>query len=79
MAITPITGTALQGIQRGLQGMRRNAAEIASPGQASTTFPAKDGVRAMVELHQNAHQATASLTVFRAADQMIGSLLDIKA
>lgn len=62
-----------------MQGMRRNVAEIASPGQASTTLPAKDAVRAMVELHQNVHQATASLTVFRAADQMIGSLLDINA
>ena len=79
MAITPITGTALQGIQRGMQGLRRNAAEIASPGQAGTTFPTKDAVRALVELHQNAHQATASLTVFKAADQMIGSLLDIEA
>jgi len=63
-----------------MQGLRKNAAEIASPSQASSpSFPGKDAVRAMVELHQNAHQANASLTVFRAADQMIGSLLDIKA
>lgn len=70
----------LQGIQRGLQGMRRNAAEIANPRPAAgNAFPAKDGVRAMVELHQNAHLVTASLAAFSAADQMIGSLLDIKA
>ena len=79
MTVTPITSTALQGIQRGLQGMRRNAAEIASPLQKSATFPTKDSVRAMVELHQNAHQITASVAAFSAADQMIGSLLDIKA
>ncbi|MCP4286004.1 MAG: hydrolase [Gammaproteobacteria bacterium] len=79
MAITPITGTALQGIRRGLQGMRNNAAEIASPFQGKNSFPTKDNVRAMVELHQNAHQTNASITAFRAADQMIGSLLDIKA
>ncbi|MCB1860865.1 MAG: hydrolase [Chromatiaceae bacterium] len=80
MAVSPISGTSLQGIQRGLQGMRRNAAEIANPRPAAgNAFPAKDGVRAMVELHQNAHLVTASLAAFSAADQMIGSLLDIKA
>ena len=79
MAITPIKGTTLQGIQRGLQGIRANAAEIARPHHASNSIPAKDSVRAMVELHQNARQATASVKVFSAAEQMIGSLLDIKA
>ncbi|MCB1869521.1 MAG: hypothetical protein KDI43_13645 [Gammaproteobacteria bacterium] len=79
MAITPITGTALKGIQRGMQGIHRNAAEIASQGQAGTALPTKDAVRAMVELHQNTLMTTSSLTVFKAADQMIGSLLDIKA
>ena len=79
MAITPISGTALQGVQRGLQGVRRNAAEIANPQQAGKAFPTKDGVRAMVELHQNVQLTTTSLTVLKASEQMIGTLLDIKA
>ena len=79
MAITPISGSALQGIRQGMQGLRANAAEIASPRLTGNDFPTKDGVRAMVELHQNTHQTTASLEVFRTHDEIIGSLLDIKA
>ncbi|MCB1759192.1 MAG: hypothetical protein KDI68_05340 [Gammaproteobacteria bacterium] len=71
MAITPINGSALQGISRGLQGMRRSAAEIA--------HPAKDSVRALVELHQHAQHTSASVKVLQTADQVIGSLLDVKA
>jgi hypothetical protein len=79
MAIRPINGSALQGISRGLDGMRKNAAEIARPRQSGTAFPTKDQVRAMVELHQNAQRTTASVKVLQTADQMIGSLLDVKA
>jgi len=79
MTIKPITSTSLQGIRHGLQGIRRNAVEIASQSQANTALPSKDHIRALVELHQNAHQVSASAKVFNVADQMIGSLLDIKA
>lgn len=80
MTMTPISGTALQGIQRGLQRMQRNAAEIASANMATNDgIAVKDGVRAMVELHQNAQLTITSLAVLKASDQVIGSLLDIKA
>lgn len=79
MAIPPISSTALLGIQRGLQGMRRNAAEIASAGQMEASFPTKDLVHSMVELHQNELHTAASVKAFKTADRMIGSLLDVKA
>jgi hypothetical protein len=79
MALSPLSNTALQGIQRGLQDMRRNAAEIASPPQMSAKFPTKDMVRAMVELQANSQYTAASVKAFKTADEMIGSLLDVKA
>jgi len=79
MAINSISNTALQGIQRGLKGIRNSAAEIASASQTSNTFPAKNTVRAMVELNQNAAHTQASVKAFQTADQIIGSLLDTRA
>ncbi|MCP4995450.1 MAG: hypothetical protein GY934_16980 [Gammaproteobacteria bacterium] len=79
MAIPPISNTALQGIQRGLQGIRKNASEIASTRNVTEQFPSKNMVREMVELHQNSNQTAASVKAFKAMDQAIGSLLDIKA
>ncbi|MES9938656.1 MAG: hypothetical protein ABW082_16680 [Sedimenticola sp.] len=79
MAITPISSSTLQGIQRGFQGIRRNASEIASARQMSSKFPTKDLVRSMVELQSNSHHTAASVKAFKAHDQMIGQLLDVKA
>lgn len=79
MAISPISGSSIRGIQNGIQGLRRNAAEIAGAHQISSKFPTKNLVRAMVELHQNSQQVSASVKAFKTSDQMIGTLLDIKA
>ncbi len=67
----PALQTGIAGINTGLDGMRRNATEIAS----GKTSPA-DTARALVDLHANQHQAEASVKVVRAADEMLGSLLD---
>ncbi len=80
MAIGSVSQTTLQGIQRGLDGLRRNASEIASARQMrSTGTPSKDLTRSIVELDQHSLQTSASVKAFRAMDQMIGSLLDVKA
>lgn len=79
MAINSISDTALQGIQRGMRQMRRNAADIASSGQLSGKTPTKDAVRALVELHQSSLQTSASVKAFKTSDALIGSLLDVKA
>ena len=75
MAINSITGPALQGIQKGFQGMRRVASEIAGPQQASQSRPT-DLSRAMVEMKQHANQARASVKVLQTADDVLGTLID---
>ncbi len=79
MAINSITGSALQGIQRGLQGLRRNAAEIASAQHMNPGIPSKDLTRSLVELHQNELYTTVNIKTLKTADQVIGTLLDVKA
>lgn len=79
MAINSITGTALQGIQRGLQGLRRNASEIASAQNMNPATPSKDLTRSLVELHQNELYTTINIKTLKTADQVIGTLLDVKA
>jgi hypothetical protein len=79
MAINSITGTALQGIQRGLQGVRRNAGEIASAQNMGAGTPNKNLTRSLVELHQNELYTTVNMKTLKTADQIIGTLLDVKA
>ncbi len=79
MAINSVTGSALQGIQRGLQGLRRNAAEIASAQHMNPGIPNKDLTRSLVELHQNELYTTVNIKTLKTADQVIGTLLDVKA
>ena len=79
MAINPVTETALQGIQRGMRSMRRNAADIASAPEPASKIPSKDSVRSMVELRQDSHNIAASVKAFQTAHEMVGSLLDVKA
>ncbi len=75
MAIHSITGPAIQGIQKGLQGMRRVASEIASTQQTTQANPT-DLSRAMVEMKQHATQTKASTKVLKAADDLLGTLID---
>ena len=79
MAINSISGSALQGIQRGMRQLRRNATDIASANQLNGQLPTKDAVRALVELHQSSLQTSASVKAFKTADTLVGSLLDVKA
>ncbi len=79
MAINSVTNTALQGIQRGLQGLRRNASNIASASNLSGQGSTKDITRSLVEMHENKLYTIASVKTLKTADQVIGTLLDIKA
>lgn len=78
MAINSITGSAVLGIQKGLQGMRRVASEIAGAQQTPESKPT-DISRAMVELKQHANQAKASVKALQAADDLLGTLFDERA
>jgi hypothetical protein len=75
MAINSIMGPAVQGIQKGFQGMRRVAAEVASAQQMTQSNPT-DLSRAMVEMKAQANQAKASVKVLQAADNLLGTLID---
>ena len=75
MAINSIMGPSVLGIQRGLQGMRRVASEIAGATQSPQTKPT-DLSRAMVEMKQHANQTKASVKALQAADDMLGTLFD---
>jgi hypothetical protein len=75
MAINSIMGSAMQGIEKGFQGMRRVASEIASTQQTTQSKPT-DLSRAMVEMKQHANQTKASTKVLKAADDMLGTLID---
>jgi hypothetical protein len=77
MGINSITGPALQGIHKGLQGMRRVASEIASSNQIKQTNP-KDLSRSMVEMQQHANQVKAQVKTLQTADEVIGTLIDEK-
>ncbi len=79
MAINSATNSALQGIQRGLQGIRRNASNIASAQNLSGQGATKDITRSLVEMHENKLYTVANVSTLKTMDQVIGTLLDIKA
>jgi hypothetical protein len=78
MAITPASGYALQGIQSSFQGLRENAAEIASADQLSGTAE-RSIAEPLVENIQYELQNAASVKVIQTEDRMLGMLLDEKA
>lgn len=78
MAINSIMGPSLLGIQKGFQGMRRVASEIASTQQTQQTKPT-DLSRAMVEMKVHANQTKASVKALQAADDVLGTLIDERA
>ncbi len=72
MNINSAYANAISGIQRGTQGLERNAAQIAS---ASTTQES-DVTEPLVESRINKLQVEASARMARTVDETIGFLLD---
>lgn len=70
--------SAMQGIQQGLTGMRKNALDVAKVGASESSGPA-DYVKPLVDLKQNELQVMASAKVLNSVDEAIGSLFDDKA
>ena len=77
--VDSINANALQGIQRALSGMQRNAADIARANTTNAADNGKDLTRSLVELNQNKNAGIASMKVLKASDELLGSLLDVKA
>ena len=78
MKIEGALSHAITGIQRGLNGAQKQAAEIASADQFNSDSP-NGLVEPLVGLQQDRLQVQASTRVLQAVDDMIGSLFDDKA
>ncbi len=76
-SISAIASSVL-GIQRGLEGAKRNAAEIASVAQFTDENP-KELAESLVELKLNAVQVQASAKALKIMHETIGTLLDVTA
>lgn len=76
MKISSLFGNAVLGIRRGMEGLDRNAAELASAkqmqGEASPVQP-------LIDSKLNRLQVEASAQAVRTIDRAIGSLFDEKA
>ena len=72
MNIKPPVMNSTAGIQRGLDGLERNAQQVAS----ASTGSGEDVSRPLVESRLHKLQVEANVDVLRTQDEMIGSLLD---
>lgn len=76
---TPITfDSGLTGIRNGLDGLQKTASQIASKEAMQGENP-QSLAELMVDLKVNQNQVSASAQVVKANDEMLGTLLDIKA
>jgi len=78
MSSIPALNSAITGIMRGNNGIRQNAAEIASTDMMHGK-PGKNLATPMVEMIGHQIQAEASAKVVKAVDEMLGTLIDIRA
>lgn len=78
MSIDSVAASGLLGVQRGLQGAASSASAIANAGQGSST-DMRSMTEALVTLKQHEQQVSASAKTIKAADDMIGTLIDVLA
>ena len=76
--ISKVAGPAIQGIQRSFENVRKTAGNIATQPVGGKN-QATDLTRSLVSLRQHENQTAANVKILKAADQMLGSLLDVKA
>lgn len=78
MGVLSVQNEAVQGIQRGLDGLRKNASEIASADQLNKAGQDTNLVGSLVDLQQNKTQVQASAKVVSAVDEVLGTIIDIR-
>jgi len=79
MGVLSVQSEAVLGIQRGLDGLRKNATEIASADQMNKAGKDSDLEGSLLDLQQNKTQVQASAKVVSAIDEVIGTIIDIRA
>ncbi len=75
---TSLLDTALTGIQKGMNELQKNAGEIAGKSTMEGEN-IKPLMQSLVELKANVQQVEASTKVLQVSDEMIGTLIDIRA
>ncbi len=78
MGALSVQNEAIQGIQRGLDGLRKNAAEIASSDQLNKAGQGSNLEGALIGLEQNKVQVQASAKVVSAVDNVLGTIIDTR-
>ena len=78
MGDIPAVQSAMLGIQRGMNGLRKNASQIASADQMASSQP-DSAARPLVEMIENRTQVQASAKALQRIDEALGSILDVKA
>lgn len=86
MSTIPAFDSGLSSIQKGMNGLKKNAHEIANAnsGAAANNSPAQapgvnDVTEPLIDMKMNKLQVEMGAKVVQASSDMIGSLIDIKA
>ncbi len=77
--VDSISSTALQGLNEARMKMQKNASDIASAGTGTNKNVNANLATSLVEINQNKQVAEANIKVIKTENDMLGSLLDIKA
>jgi len=77
MALPPIT-SGVSGLNIGMENLKRDAIDIASTVTKGKEDPA-DLAKSLVDLNQDRSQTEASVKVVQAVDEVLGTLLDVRA
>ena len=78
MSSIPALSSGVMGIQKGLDGLNRDAAQIASAGQFKNES-STDLAKSLTNLTLDKLQVAASAKVVKTAGDTIGTLLDVIA
>lgn len=78
MTISPGLNSALAGIQKGFDDLQKHASEVASASTLEGNNQ-QSLAKSIVELKVSAAQIEASMKVVETVDEVLGTLLDVKA
>jgi len=74
----PGISTGMMGIYNGMESLKQHAHEIAS-ASAKGGEDSADLAKSLVDLNMDRRQVEASVKVVQAVDEVLGTLLDVKA
>jgi hypothetical protein len=78
MSSIPALHSAVTGIMRGVSGLRQDAAAVASADRLNNSA-SSDLATPLVDAIGNRQQVEASARLVKAVDEMLGTLIDIRA